>query len=120
MMNSPARLLHAVVHRRALAAVLAEVQPADGKAGLAGGWAKVSVLPSLTRMISAGCSMSAEHGVDFADEPGQIFRLVVKRDDDGKNGFGIHQAAGSAGKNRTPSMTLTREEIKTIQSPHLS
>ena len=55
-----------------------------GNAGLPGGCANVSVLPSLTRMISAGCSIDAQHGVDFADEPGQIFRLVVKRNDDGK------------------------------------
>ncbi len=60
-----------------------------------------------------------EHGVDFTNKPGQIFRLVIKRDNYGKKRIGIHQALRWQ-KNRIPSMTLTREEIKTIQSPHIS
>ena len=39
-----------------------------------------------------------QHRVDFADQPGQIFRLVIKRDDDGISRIGNLMSGSEIGQ----------------------
>jgi hypothetical protein len=49
-----------------------------------------------------------QHGVDLADEVGQVIGLVVKRNDDGEKG--VHGARGWPGKRASrPSLPATEK-----------